>query len=133
MTGTAALAMNDSQAAPVVTGGFSEECRKRMARLFLGHAMEIDFIANRVVAAPQALQHRFRHVFAAPDEFFAGFDVELGCIECERVREDARLVGAARGGARTTALARRQRLRMAERPHVAHGRAEQFAFVVLDD
>lgn len=132
MTGTAALAMDDPHAMALVAGGFREESGEREPRLLLGHPVQIEFVAYRVVASPQAPDDRFRHAVPAEAEFLAGLDVERVGVERERIGEDARFVGAARGGARPVAFAFRRRFCLPERAHAAHRGTEQLAFLVLD-
>ena len=132
MSRAASLAVDDAHAAPALVRCLREEIGKRVSRLVLGHAVQVELVAYRVLAAPQAPERRFRDAVAAEGELVPGFDLEVRSVESERFRQDAGLVGAAGRGARAAAHALRHRLRLPQRLRVPHGDAEQIAVLVLD-
>ena len=94
--------------------------------------MQVELVAYGIFAAPQPAQDGLCDAVAAKGELVAGLDVEIVGVERKRIREDLRLVGATRGGARPAARAFRHPLRVLERPDAAHGGAKQLAVFVLD-
>ena len=124
--------MNDPDATSTVERSLGEKGTECQACLVLRHAVQVDLVADGVLAATQPLEDRFGNAFAAIAEFFAGFDVEIRRIQHKGIRKYARLVCPAGDGAWPAALALGGLLCLAQRPHVAHGGAEQFAFLVLD-
>ena len=124
--------MNDPDAAPAVERSLGEKGAERKACLVLRHAVQVDLVADGVLAATQSLENGFGNAFAAIAELFAGFDVEIRRIQHKRIRKDPCLVGPAGDGAWPAALTLGGPLCLAQRPHVAHGGTEQFAFLVLD-
>ncbi len=84
--------MNDPDAAPAVEGRFTEEHREGVARLVLGHAVQVDLVAHGVLAASQFLEDGFGNAFAAIPELIAGLDVEIRRIDRKRFGKHPRLV-----------------------------------------
>ena len=84
--------MNDPDAAPAVQCRFTEEYCEGVARLVLGHAVQVDLIAHGVLAASQLLEDGFGDAFAAIPELIAGFDVEIRRVQRKRIGKHARLV-----------------------------------------
>ena len=132
MAGAAPLAVDDADAALPLQHRLGEEGAERRARLVLRHAVQVDLVADRVFAATQPAQHGLGDPVAAVAELVARLHVEIMGVEGERIGEHPGLVRAARRGARAAALALGRPLRLLERPHVAHGGAEQRAILVLD-
>jgi len=60
--------MDHAHAAAVVVRGFRQESAEGCARLVLGHAVQVDLVADRVLAAPQAPKHRLGYSLAAESE-----------------------------------------------------------------
>ena len=116
--------MDDPDAMPAVEGALGEEGAEGGARLGLGHAVQIDLVADRKFAAPQPAQDRLGHAIAAKGELVTGLDIEIVGVEGERIRKDLRFVGAARSGAWPASLAFRHPLRRIKRTDAAHGGAK---------
>ena len=133
VSGSTALAVDDPQAMPFLLYGLREKCGERMARLVLRQAVQVEFVAHRVVAAAQTAQGGLWNARPSPGEFVAGFYVEFAGIERQRFRKYARLVRAAGGRTRPAAHAFGDRFRLPKRCHAAHCGTEQVAFLVLDD
>jgi hypothetical protein len=86
--------------------------------------VQVNLVAYGIFAAAQPAQDRFRDAVASEGELVPGLDIEVVCVERERIRKDLRLVGAARRGTRPAALALGHPLRRVERPNAANGGAK---------
>jgi len=126
------LAMDDTHATAAVMRRFREKVAERETRLVLRHAVQVELVPHRVLAAPEPPQRSFRDALAAKRQLVPGVDIEVRRVEAEGISEHAGFVGAPGRRARVPARARGCRLRLAERPHVSHGGAEQIAILVLD-
>src|SRR5262245_27753992 len=91
----ASLAMDDAHAAAALVGRLREEIAERLARLILGHAMQVDLFAHGVLAAPKAPERRFGDALAPEGELVPGLDVEVHRVEGEQFGEYPCLVGPA--------------------------------------
>jgi len=128
ITGTPALAVHDAHAAQTAPAGVSQKFEECQSRLGPGHAMQVQFFAASIVATTQAAHCRFGDSIAPVDQLLAGLDLQIGCIEIERIREHARLVGATQGGACRQSGALWRRPGLAQRLDAPHRGAKQFAF-----
>ena len=131
ITGTAPLAVHDAHTMQAAMTCFGQEFKNCESRFGTGHAVQVQFIATRVQASPQAAHRRFGDTIAPVGQLLAGLDLEIGGIEIERFRKHTRLVCAAQSRTRRDPRPLWRRPGLPERPHVAHGGAKQFSFVFL--
>ena len=94
--------------------------------------MQVELVADRVLAAPEPAQDRIGDAVAAEPELVAGLDAEIVRVEGEQVGEDAGFIRATGRGARAAAFALRRTLRLLERFRVAYRGTKQRAILVLD-
>jgi hypothetical protein len=94
--------------------------------------VQVELVADGILAAPEPAQHRIGDAVAAEPELVAGLDVEIVRVEGEQVGEDTGFVRAPGNGARAAALALRRTLRLLQGFRIAYRGTKQRAILVLD-